>query len=46
MCVTENIILLFPILSLELFNMFIHDLEENTKLLLIILFPSKITYNS
>lgn len=46
MCITENTILLFPILSLELFNMFIYDLEENTDLLLIILFSGKITYNS
>lgn len=43
MFITENTILLVPILSLELFNMFIHDLEENTELLLIILFSGKIT---
>lgn len=46
MCIIGNTILLFPILGLELFNMFIHDLEENKKLLLIILFSSKLICNS
>lgn len=46
MCIIGNTILLFPILGLELFNTFIHDLKENKKLLLIILFSSKLIFNS